>query len=319
MNPAPSSSRPALCPPSGWPQCCGRGKAGQPPCPPLPFLPPASAVDAWGGQVLSRDLLSRSGPFALLGVGNWGWSSALLASGLWRGLKGFLSQGRKEKEQLLHFWLKQELSFFFLKAALPWGTKFRVQVGVGVTGDGTLAVSARLPSRSGELRSLRALDIWKGGKRFDYVFVSSWSPWGSDERFREALSWFTVGSRLLSGPPGCLQPASSGFQECGWTSAFSLSAVSFSSPPGLKSPLLFFAGGSSGCRGSFGFIVRPVFLQASSEKRIFRKAGPEVSSNNNQMVFLTLPPMSPRLSSSCSTFMTTRATKWKKAFLPGTV
>ena len=110
----PPPARPSARPPSG--PVGGGNRASPRPAPsgPLPFLPPAWALDARGGQVLFIDLLSQSGPVSLLGVGSWG--VAQLFPQLWilERTQGFLSQERKEKRKLLHFWLKGELFFFLM-------------------------------------------------------------------------------------------------------------------------------------------------------------------------------------------------------------
>ena len=145
MYPAPSTpARPSARPPSG--PVGGGNRASPRPAPsgPLPFLPPAWALDARGGQVLFIDLLSQSGPVSLLGVGSWG--VAQLFPQLWilERTQGFLSQERKEKRKLLHFWLKGELFFFNAvrqDPTHPWGAEVRGRVRVGETGEGNLAIS----------------------------------------------------------------------------------------------------------------------------------------------------------------------------------
>lgn len=134
MNPAPSSPRPALRPPSGWPQFRGWGKLGQPPSPLLPFLPPASAVDTRGGQVLFPVLLCLScrGHFPF-----WEWKAgggvtpSTLDSG---GDSGLFVPG----EETVSFLVKRgTLLFFSYNAKLPGRTPVTAwaqRSWVGVTG-----------------------------------------------------------------------------------------------------------------------------------------------------------------------------------------
>lgn len=85
MSPGPTSPSPALRPPPGWPRFRGRGKPGQPPFLPLPFLPSAS-VDAGRAGPFSRPVESVGGHSLF-----WEWETGggvtLLNSALWKGLR----------------------------------------------------------------------------------------------------------------------------------------------------------------------------------------------------------------------------------------
>ena len=173
MYPAPSTPSPALLPPSEWPR--GRGKPGEPQAGPLQSPPLPSSSLGFGCP-------GRAGPFyrpvepvgasLLTGGGKLGGGLAL-SSTLDSGEdSGLLVPGEEGEKETASFLVKKGTFFFFNAVrqdpSHPWDADVWGWVGVGVTGEGNLAVSTGFHDwRAEEPEKVRYLG-W--GKCFDYVF-----------------------------------------------------------------------------------------------------------------------------------------------------